>query len=79
MISASETPLVLFEFVGDDWNFRKLLLTSIRDRALPDYNFQLGGSSGRNYAALWKPEHADEVRAWASVNGIRLIGALPLG
>lgn len=76
MTSASETPLVLFEFVGDDWNFRKLLLTAIETRAMPDYSFQLGGSSGRNYAALWRPEHADAVRAWAKANGIRMTGAL---
>jgi hypothetical protein len=76
MTAGSVTPLVLFQFQGDDWEFRRILLTAIVAGALPDYFVSKGSNDGRRFSALWRPQHADAVSAWAEANGIRLTGPL---
>ena len=66
-----ETPLVMFEFSSDDEGFRSRLFKAIDADECPDFTRSLGGS-GRNYAALWRPEHADAVRTWARSVGAEL-------
>ena len=60
--------LVLFHFSSYDETFRSQLLSAIIAGKCPDFECSFGGS-GRSYAALWKPEHADAVRAWAQSVG----------
>jgi len=64
----TENTLVLFNFSSDDETFRSQLLSAIIAGKCPDFERSFGGS-GRSYAALWKPEHADAVRAWAQSVG----------
>lgn len=67
-----ETALVLFEFSSDDPEFRSRLFAAIEADQCPDFTRSFGGS-GRSYAALWRPERAEAVRAWA-----RSIGMEPI-
>ena len=62
----TESTLVLFEFSSDDPGFRSRLFAAIDADECPDFTRSLGGDGpGRNYAALWRPEHAEAVRVWA--------------
>lgn len=70
----TETALVLFEFSSDDETFRSRLFEAILADQCPDFARSLGGSS-RNYAALWRLEHVEAVRAWARSVGAELIEA----
>jgi hypothetical protein len=70
----TETTLVLFDFSSDDETFRSRLFAAIYADLCPDFTRSLGGSD-RNYAALWRPEHADAVRAWARSVGAELVNA----
>jgi hypothetical protein len=79
MSAVSETPLVLFEFTGDDWDLRRRVLEAMIDGKIPyDQWFRRGFAvgDGRRYSGLWFPQHAPAVRAWAESNGIRVTGPL---
>lgn len=68
----TEATLVLFDFSSDDETFRSRLFAAIDSGQCPDFVRSFGGS-GRNYAALWRPERAEAVRVWA-----RSVGADPV-
>ncbi len=74
--AATETPLVLFEFDGDDYTYRKRMFDALLRGQLPDFWRSIGGSDGRRFSALWRPEHAAAVRSWCEANDIRISGAL---
>ncbi len=78
MSAMSETPLILFEFHGDDYDYgmRERVITAVLNGDLPAEARMFGASTGRRVSGLWWPHHAPAVRAWAEANGIRVTGPL---
>lgn len=76
---SKKTALIMFKFSSDDDQFRTRLFQAILDDQCPDFERSLGSPSGtgRSYTALWRPEHAGAVRAWARSIGVEPVVILP--
>jgi hypothetical protein len=81
LTTCTETSLVLvmFKFSSDDDQFRARLFDAILSDRCPDFECSLGSPSGTGHSctALWRPEHADAVRAWARSIGIHVTSDAP--